>query len=85
MKKFRKKKQQQKFETKIALFEYFRTRILKSYCHIWNQCLQICLIVKFRRKTKSLNLGLKMSYLGTFGLEFEKTNVTFEISTFEFV
>ena len=74
-----------KFGTKIALFEYFRTSILKNYCHIWNQSLRICLIVKFRKKIKRLNLGLKMSYLGTFGLEFEKTNVIFEISTFEFV
>ena len=31
-----------KFGTKNALFEYFWTRILKNYCHICNQHLQIC-------------------------------------------
>ena len=36
-------------------------------------------------RKKCLNLGPKMSYLGILGLEFWKTIVIFEISTFEFV
>ena len=34
---------------------------------------------------KNLNLGPKMPYLGSFGLEFENAIVIFEIRTFEFV
>ena len=37
-----------------------------------------------QQKKKSLNLRPKMSYLGTFGLEFEKAVVISEISTPEF-
>ena len=37
-----------------------------------------------QQKEKSLNLRPKMSYLGTFGLEFEKAVVISEISTLEF-
>ena len=36
-------------------------------------------------KGKKLNLGPKMFYFSIFCLEFEKTTVLFEISTFEFV
>ena len=35
----------------------------------------------FVRKSKFLNLGLKMSYLGIFRLKFEKIIVRFEINT----
>ena len=31
-----------KFGTKSALFGYFWARILKNYCHIWDQHPQIC-------------------------------------------
>ena len=31
-----------KIATKNALFGYFWARILKYYCHIWNQHPQIC-------------------------------------------
>ena len=40
---------------------------------------------KISQKNKSLTLSPKMSYLGIFGLEFQKTIVIFEISTLEFV
>ena len=39
----------------------------------------------FTLKRKNINLVSKMSYLGIFRLEFEKTIVTFEISTHEFI
>ena len=59
------------FGTKNALIGYFWARIFKNYCHILNQHPQICLIVKFCKKTqKYLNLGPKMPYLGIFWLEF---------------
>ena len=74
----------QKFWIKNPLFGCFRARILKIYCHIRNQQPQICLIVKFCEK-KSLNLGPKLPYLGTFGIEFEKNIVEFEKGTLKFV
>ena len=83
-----------KFGTKSALFWCFWARILKNYCHIWNQHLRICLIAKFCEETKMPKCGTKnallryfwpkMSYLDIFGQEFEKTIVVFEISTLKF-
>ena len=80
---------------KSALFAYFWARILKKYCHIWNQHLQIIIIVKFSKKQKCLNLRPKMPHLGIFdqkcliwvflGKIFRKTIVIFEISTLKFV
>ena len=56
-------------------------KIIKNYCHIWNQPPRMCLIAKFRKKTqKCLNLGPKMSYLGILGQTFQKTIVISEIS-----
>ena len=77
-----------KFGTKNALFGYFWARILKHYCHIWNQYSRICLIAKFLQKNKNAKIWDQkclISYLAIFGLEFEKTVVIFEISTPEFV
>ena len=74
-----------KFGTKNALFGYFWTRCLKSYCHTWNKHPWVCLIDKFRQKTKCLSCGLKMPYLGILWVEFEKLIVTFGISTLGFV
>ena len=37
------------------------------------------------KEQKCLNLGLKMPYLGIFGLKFLKAVVIFEISTLKFV
>ena len=70
----------------FGVFRYFWDRILKNYCHIWNQHPQICLIVEFLKKNqKCLNLGPKMSYLGISGVEFKKAIVIFEISFLTFV
>ena len=73
-----------KFGTKNALFGYFSVRILKNYFHISNQHPQICHTAKFCEKN-NLNLGLKMPYLGIFGLEFKNNIAIFEITTLEFV
>ena len=43
-----------KFGTKNGLFGYFSDRILKKYCHVWNQQPQICQIATFREKLKML-------------------------------
>ena len=56
-----------KLGTKNALFGFFWGRISKNYCLILNQHTQICLIQKFLKKKKSLNLGPKMRH---FGLKF---------------
>ena len=69
-----------KFGAKNVLFGYFWPKMpylgifgqefQKYYCHIWNQDPQICLIVKFCKKTKIPNFGTKNALLGIFGLEF---------------
>ena len=64
-----------KNEKYLFWFGYFWTRIWKYYCHNWNHCPRICLIVTFCERIKYLNLGPKVSYLGIFGLEFYKTIV----------
>ena len=80
---------------KNALFGYFRARIRKSHCHIWNQRPQICLIPNLVQNKRSLNLGSKIPNLSIFdqkcliwvflGHNLEKTIVIFEISTLDFV
>ena len=60
-----------KFGTNNAMFRYFRTKIFKKYCHIWNQHPRIRLIrliAKFCEK-------MKMPYLGIFGPKFFKKYV----------
>ena len=93
--KFRGKTKMPKFGTTNALFGYFWAGIWKQNCHISKQHPQICLIVKFREIMKMPKYGNKnvlfvyfwprMSYLGAFGLEFEKNIVIFEISVLEFI
>ena len=56
----------------------FRLEFSNNYCHICTR------FAKFCEKQLCLNLGLKMPYLGIFGLVFKKTIVIFEISTLEF-
>ena len=51
---------------KNALFGYFRVRIRKSHCHIWNQRPHICLIANLVQNKKSLNLGPKIPNLSIF-------------------
>ena len=60
------------FRAKNALFGNFRAEIRKSYCHISNQRLQICLIAKFSAITKILKFGTKNALLGVLGSNFEK-------------
>ena len=74
-----------KFRTINFWFEYFWVGIWKWNCHIWNQHPQICLILEFNLQIKFLKFGTKMPYLSSFGLEFERSYVIFEISTLEFV
>ena len=49
-----------------CLIEYFWAGIPKQYCHIWNQHLRICLIAKFREKTKMSKFGTKNASFGYF-------------------
>ena len=58
-----------KFGTKNALFGYFWARILKNYCHIWNQHLRISVIAKFCEETKMPKFGTKNDLLGIFDQE----------------
>ena len=67
-----------KFVTKNTLFEYFWTSILKNYCHIWNQHLQINVIAKFCKETKIPKFGYFWAKI------FKKFIVRFEISTSKF-
>ena len=53
-----------RFRKKNALLRYFSTIILKNYCHIWNQSLQICLISKFREEIKMHKFGTKNAIFG---------------------
>ena len=55
-----------KFGTKNALFGYCWDRILKNYCHIWNQHPQVCLTAKFCEKTKMPKFGTKNALFGYF-------------------
>ena len=54
-----------KFGTKNAWFGYFWAGIWKQYDHIWNEHPRICLIAKFRGKTKMPKFETKN--LGNFG------------------
>ena len=62
-----------KFGTKNALFACFLGRILKYYCHIWNQHPQICPTAKFGAKSKIFKFRTKNAYLGIFELEFDNS------------
>ena len=55
-----------KFSTKNAWCGYFWARILKNYCHIWNQHPRICLIAKFHEKMKMPKFGTKNALFGYF-------------------
>ena len=50
--KFREKIEFPKYGTKNVLFEYFKAKILKNYCDIWNQFPRVYLIAKSWEKTK---------------------------------
>ena len=80
---------------KSTLFGCFWARILKNYCHIGHQHLQISVIAKLYKETKMLKFGTKNALLGIFdekcliwvflGKNFKKNIVIFEISTLKFV
>ena len=55
---------------KNTLFGYFWARILKNYCHIWNQHPQVCQFGKFCEKTMP-KFGTKNT-CEIFGLELKK-------------
>ena len=55
-----------KFLTKNALFLYFWPRILKNYCHIWNQHPQICLFAKYHAIMKMPKFGTENTLFGYF-------------------
>ena len=55
-----------KFGIRNALFEYFWARILKNYCHIWNEHLRISLISKFCKVIKMPKFGTKSALFGYF-------------------
>ena len=44
----------------------FGARILKYYCHIWNQCPRICLLTKLEANTKIFKFGTKNALFGYF-------------------
>ena len=52
--------------SKNALFGYISARVLKSYCHIWNQHAQICKTAKFCGKNKMPNFSTKNALFGYF-------------------
>ena len=83
--KFREKMKMPKFGTKNALFGYFWVRILKNYCHIWNQHPQICLFPKFRGKTNILKFETKNAWFGYFWTGIWKQYCHIEIRALEFV
>ena len=65
--------------------DHFGLALEKNYCNIWNHLPLNCLIAKFGVKIiKSSNLGLKITDLGIFGLEFEHITAIFEIIDHEF-
>ena len=55
-----------KMWTKNALLGYFRARVLKKFCHIWNQHPQVFLISKFCKKTKIPKFVPKNALFGYF-------------------
>ena len=50
-----------KFGIKNALFGNFWVRILKNYCHSWNQYLQSTVTAKFSEEAKMSKFGTKNS------------------------
>ena len=63
----------------ICLNWVFLELILRYYCHFWNHHLKTLRMQKFVQNTKSSNLGLILSHLGIFKLQFWEAIVIFEI------
>ena len=64
-------------------FQWIQESSWTQIINTWNR--KIVLEKSFVQKWKSLNLGLTMSYSGSFRTEFEKNIFIFEINTLEFV
>ena len=62
--------------------DVFRLKLWKNYCHV--SSFEFAKIQCFLQNKDTLNLGPKMSYLCVFKMEFEKTIVIFDASTFQF-
>ena len=60
MQSFVQKKKILRFGTKNV---NFGARIIKHYCHIWNQRSRICLLTKFDANTKIFKFGTKISWV----------------------
>ena len=78
-----------KFATKNALFLWWNLTTISSYLKSATSNLSNWKISWINKNTKiwewnCLTLVLKMSYLCIFGLEFGKTTIIYETSTFEF-
>ena len=69
--------------TKVVLFGYFWAGTRKSY-FFYISTLKF-FQTKFCPKIKIFKFGTKLVLIGCFGLEFQKTNVEFQISILEFV
>ena len=69
--------------TKVVLFGYFWAGTRKSY-FFYISTLKF-FQTKFCPKIKIFKFGTKIVLIGYFGLEFQKTNVEFQISILEFV
>ena len=54
------------FDQKCLIWVFW-AGIWKQYCHIWNRHPRICLIAKFREKSKILKFGTKNAWFGYFG------------------
>ena len=78
VRKFCEKTKLHKFGTKNALFGYFCTGVLKSYCHIWDEHPQICLTAKFFEKTKMPKFGTINALVEYFWAKILRTIVIFE-------
>ena len=71
-----------KFGTKSALFGYFWVRILKNYCHIWNQHLWISVTASFCEKTTMPKFGTKNTLFGYFWARILKKLLSYLKSAF---
>ena len=54
------------FDQECVIWVFLGKNVLKNYCHIWNQCPQICLFEKFHAKTKMPKFGTKNTLFGYF-------------------
>ena len=81
-----KKKYFFKFRTKFPIWKFLGWNSKKLlYCDILHRHPQVFLNTKFHPKIKIFEFATKIALIRYFSLEFQKTNVVFEISILEFV